>query len=91
MNNPALVLVNFLRGLEWVKNRVNREMLNALHIYGKIVAKFAKRMGEFLAIIHAHPVSEAFQVLASDWLKVLLGQSEAGKFTSFWNCFCKNQ
>ena len=42
-------------------------------------------------IIHTHPVSEAFQVLASDWLKILLGQSEDRKFTSFSNCFCKNQ
>ena len=57
----------------------------------KLSQSLQKEWENCWAIIHAHPVSEAFQVLASDWLKVLLGQSEAGKFTSFWNCFCKNQ
>lgn len=30
------------------------------------------------AIIHAHPVSEAFQVLASDWLKYYWANEKPG-------------
>ena len=44
----------------------------------KMSQSLQKELENSRAIIHAHPVSEAFEVLASDWLKYYWANEKPG-------------
>ena len=44
----------------------------------KLSQSLQKEWENSWVIIHTHPVSEAFQVLASDWLKILWANQKTG-------------